>query len=60
MVGDVLECLGDLDSIFSLPGGDKMLSVVGVSLRKLGRTSTRGLLQVKAVFSAKSEDGTEV
>ena len=60
LIGDILEGLGDLGGILSLPGGGEVLGIVSISLRKLGRTSTRGFLQVRAVFPVKSEDGTIV
>jgi len=37
-----------------------MLGIVSISLREFGRTSTSRLLQVRAVFPAKSEDDTKV
>ena len=60
LAGDILKDLGDLGGIFSLPGGDEMLGIANISLRKLGRTSTSGLLQVRTMFSAKPRDGADV
>ena len=40
LVDDVSKCPGDLDSIFSLPGGDEVDGMSGVGRGELGRTST--------------------
>src|SRR4051812_9451122 len=60
LVGYLLKNLSDLGTILSLPGSDKMLGIVGICFRKLGRTSTNGLLLIGTVFSAKPGDGTNM
>jgi len=45
LVDDVFECSGDLNSIFSLPGGDEMDGMAGIGWGELGRTTTQGLLK---------------
>jgi hypothetical protein len=60
LVGDVPECFGDLDSILSLPRGDKMDGMSGVGRGELGRTPTQGLLKRGTMLRAKSGDGTSV
>jgi len=60
LAGDVLKDLSDLKDIFNLPRGDEVLCIASISLRKLRRASTSGLLQVGMVFSVKPGDSTEV
>jgi hypothetical protein len=60
LVDNVLECPGDLDSIFSLPGGDEVDGMSGVGRGELGRMSTQGLLKGRTVLRAKFRDGTGV
>ena len=59
-MGDALEDLSDLGGILSLLGGDKLKSIVSISSRKLGRTSTNGYLHIRMMFSAKPGYGTDV
>src|ERR1700739_131373 len=60
LVGDIPKGLGDLYSIFSLLGGDKMEGIVSICCRKLRRMTTRWLLKVGTMFLAKPGDGTGV
>jgi hypothetical protein len=60
LVDNVPECPGDLDSIFSLPGGDEVDGMSGVGRGELGRTSTQGLLKGRVMLRAKFRDGTGV
>jgi hypothetical protein len=60
LVDDVLESFGDLDSIFSLPGGDQVDSMSGVGRGKLWRTTTQRLLKRGTILGAKSGDGASM
>jgi len=60
LVDDVLECPGDLDSIFSLPGGDEVDGMSGVGRGELRRMSTQRLLKGRMMLRAKFRDGTSV
>src|SRR5882757_2314165 len=60
LAGDVLKDLNDLGAISSLPRGDEVGGIASISLRKLKRASTSGLLQVGIVFSVKPGYSTEV
>jgi hypothetical protein len=60
LVGDVLKDVSELGGIFSLPIGDEMLGIANISFRKLGRTSTSGLLERRMMFPAKPRDGADV
>ena len=57
LIGNLLKGLGDLHSIFSLLGSDKMDSKASICWSKLGRAPTRGLLNTRAVLFVKSRDG---
>src|SRR5882757_9783115 len=59
LASDVLKDLNDLRGISSLPKGDEVGGIASISLRKLKRASTSGLLQVGTVFSVKPGDSTE-
>ena len=56
LVDDVLESFGDLDSIFSLPGGDQVDSMSGVGR---GMTTQR-LLKRRTMLGAKSGDSADM
>jgi hypothetical protein len=56
LVDDILESFGDLNSILSLPGSDKMDGMSCVGRGKLGRTTTQGLLKGGTMLGAKSGD----
>ena len=45
LIDDAAKCFGDLNSIFSLPGGDKMDGMMCVGWGKFGRVTTQGLLE---------------
>jgi len=60
LVGDVSESLGDLDSIFSLPGSDKMDGIASVGWGELRRATTQGLLEGGTMLGAKSRYSTGV
>ena len=60
LVGDFLENLSDLGGILSLPGGDEVLGIVSICLRKLGRAPTNGLLKVRVMFPLHSGDSCVV
>ncbi len=54
LVDDVFKGSGDLDSIFSLPGGDEVDGMTSVGWRELGRASTQGLLKGGTMLGTKS------
>ena len=60
LVDDVLESFGDLDSIFSLPGGDQVDSMSGVGRGKLWRMTTQRLLKRGMMLGAKPGDGASM
>jgi len=60
LASDVLKDLNGLRGISSLPRGDEVGGIASISLRKLKRASTSGLLQVGTVFSVKPGDSSEV
>jgi hypothetical protein len=60
VVGDFLKDLGDLGGILSLPGGDEMLGIASIRLRKLRRTSSRDFLLVRAMLPLQPRDGCVV
>ena len=43
LAGDILKRFGDLDSILSLLGGDKVEGIVIVGIREEGGSTTKGL-----------------
>ena len=51
MVLDVLKGFGDLHSIFSFSGTNKMLCMAGISRSELGWMATRGLWKVIMMFA---------
>jgi hypothetical protein len=59
LVDDVLECFGDLNSILSLLGGDKVECMAYVGRGKLGRATSRDCLELRTMFRAKPRDGTK-
>jgi len=58
LVDNVFESFGDLGSIFSLPGGDKMYCMACVGRGELRRVTTQGLLERGMVLGVKSGYGT--
>lgn len=60
LVGDVFESFGDLSGILSLPGGDEVDGMMNVGWGKLGRMTTKGLLEGGSVLGAKSGYSTGV
>jgi hypothetical protein len=57
LVGDIVKSFGDLDCIFCLLRGDKMDSIADSGWGKLSWTTTRGLVELRTLFGAKSGDG---
>ncbi|KIM56451.1 hypothetical protein SCLCIDRAFT_132575, partial [Scleroderma citrinum Foug A] len=53
LVNDIFKGFGDLNCIFSLVRGDKMLRMVNIDRRKLGRTSSNGLRKGRMLPRAK-------
>jgi len=49
-----------LDSIFSLPGSDKMDGIASVGLGELRRAATQGLLEEGTMLGVKSRYSTGV
>src|SRR5882757_4525113 len=60
LAGDVLKDLNDQRGISGLPREDELGGIASISLRKLKRASTSGLLWVGTVLSVKPRDSTEV
>ena len=56
MVLDILECLGNLDSIFSLFSAQKPNSMIYVSEGNDAWTTSRGFGKVRAVFGVNATD----
>jgi len=60
LVDNVTNCFGDLDSIFSLSGSDKMNCMTSVGWGELGRVTTQGLLKRRTMLGAKPRDSTDI
>ena len=60
LVLDILECLGNLNSIFSLFSAQKPNSMTYVSGGNDGWTTSRGFGKVRAVFGANATDSGRV
>ena len=59
LVGDIAKGFGHLDCIFCLSSGDKMDSMTFVGWGKVLWTTTSGLLKLRTLFGAESEDGRD-
>jgi hypothetical protein len=57
LVGDVAKSFSDLNCIFCLLRGDKVDSMANIGWGKLCWMTTRGLLELRMLFGAKSGDG---
>ena len=57
MVLDILKGLGDLDSIFSLSNTKKLNSMLHISGKNDGWTTTSGFEKVEIIFSANATNG---
>ena len=57
LVDDISEYLGHLDCIFCPLSCDEINGMANIGRRKFGWTSTSGLLKLRTLFGAKSEDG---
>jgi hypothetical protein len=53
LVGDIPKCFGNIHSSISLPRADKTLCMTDVGWGKLGRTTTKRLREVRAMFRMK-------
>jgi hypothetical protein len=59
LVGDIPKGFGHINSSVNLPRADEVLCMAYVGRRKLGRTTTKRLREVRAMFRAKPRDSTK-
>ena len=56
LVGNISKGLGHIHSSVNLPRADEALCMTDVDRGKLGRTTTKGLREMRAIFRAKLRD----
>jgi hypothetical protein len=56
LVGDIGKDLGHINSYVNLPRADKVLCMMNVGRRKLGRTTTKRLRKMRTMFRVKPRD----